>query len=49
MKTYIIKYETEDEIEAENKLEALIIHQDALSYRLGDMLKQIVWEKEEEK
>ena len=45
MKTYIIKYSMEDEIEANNELDALIYHQDNLSERLGSMIKEIVWEK----
>ena len=48
MKTYIIKYEIHEEIEADNELDALIQHQDGLSEKLGSMIKEIVWEKEEE-
>ena len=45
MPKYIIKYTMEDEIEAEDELDALILHQDNLSERLGSMIKEIVWEK----
>ena len=45
MKTYIIKYSIEDEIEAEDETDALIKHQDNLSERLGSMIKEIVWER----
>ena len=46
MKTYIIKYTMEDEIIAEDEMDALIKHQDNLSERLGSMIKEIVTEKE---
>ena len=48
MKTYIIKYEIHEEIEADNELDALIYHQEYLAEKLGSMIKEIVWEKEEE-
>ena len=35
MKTYIIKYEIHEEIEADSEFDALLIHQDYLSEKLG--------------
>ena len=48
MKTYIIKYEIHEEIEADSEFDALLTHQDYLAEKLGSMIKEIVWEKEEE-
>ena len=45
MKTYIIKYKIEEEIEALSEIDALIQHQDYLAEKLGSMLEEIVTEK----
>ena len=46
MKTYVIKYNMEDEIEATSEEDALILHLDNLTERLASMIKEIVEEKE---
>ena len=46
MKTYIIKYNIEDEIEATSEEDALIFHLDNITERLSSMIKEIVEEKE---
>ena len=44
LKKYRIHYSMDDEIYAKDELDAMIIHQDNLSERLGSMVKESVTE-----